>query len=200
MNRRVYEIWKSMRQRCENLRAKDYANYGGRGIRVCERWNSFDVFADDMGPRPDGYSIERLNNDGDYEPGNCRWASRVEQNNNRRNNHIVDLHGERMTITQAIRVTGSTVTSSTVSARLRSGWDLSRALSLPPMAQSEVKRRYPNRGKTHCKRGHEFTESNTRIIPHYKTGKPLRICRACSSIRRKESRALAADQQIGWME
>lgn len=80
-----YGVWWSMRQRCDNPANKAFANYGGRGIRVCERWQSFENFRADMGMRPsDELSIDRIDNDGNYEPGNCRWATAKEQRANQR--------------------------------------------------------------------------------------------------------------------
>ena len=81
----VYSSWRSMKHRCGNPNNIAYKNYGGRGIVVCERWrNSFEAFFEDMGERPEGLQIDRIDNNGNYEPGNCRWVTCTENNNNKR--------------------------------------------------------------------------------------------------------------------
>ena len=80
----IWNCWKNMLQRCYNPKNPCYKNYGGRGIIVCDRWKEFVNFLADMGERPAGMSLDRINNDGNYEPGNCRWATRKQQSQNRR--------------------------------------------------------------------------------------------------------------------
>ena len=81
---RVYNAWKDMRKRCTNRNQPQWKDWGGRGITICARWNSYENFAADMGPHPGkGWSLDRINNDGDYEPGNCRWANWKVQGRNR---------------------------------------------------------------------------------------------------------------------
>jgi len=92
---RTYTVWASMRQRCCYEKNNQFYRYGGRGIRVCDRWmNSFENFLSDMGEVPDGHSIERINRDGNYEPSNCKWAARIEQANNKSNNFLIEAFGE----------------------------------------------------------------------------------------------------------
>ena len=85
---RTYYSWSSMKQRCANQNTPRYKDYGGRGIRVCNRWLKFENFLEDMGEKPEGYriSIDRIDNDGNYEPNNCKWSTPKEQASNRRNN------------------------------------------------------------------------------------------------------------------
>lgn len=91
-----YRIWRAMLNRCYNPKFEHYADYGGRGIKVCERWlNSFENFYADMGPS-NGLTIERINGDCDYDPSNCKWATWVEQANNRRTTRMVTYNGETM--------------------------------------------------------------------------------------------------------
>jgi hypothetical protein len=85
----AYSSWEGMVQRCNNPNNKKYRDYSGRGIKVCEAWKDFRVFFADMGPRPDGLTLDRINNNGNYEPGNCRWATYHEQRiNSRPKSHV----------------------------------------------------------------------------------------------------------------
>lgn len=124
---KTYTCWKAMRQRCINPKVRSYVHYGARGIKVCPRWNSFENFLMDMGEAPEGMTLDRIDVDGGYEPDNCRWASRITQMNNRRNNRMVDHNGERHTLAEWARRTG--VKYHTLMARLDIGMPVARALS-----------------------------------------------------------------------
>ena len=96
-----YQIWLKMKTRCQNPDYHSYKNYGARGISVCERWNRFETFYADMGSRPGAYySLERIENNGNYEPGNCRWATKKDQANNRRTSRFLTYNNERLSISQ----------------------------------------------------------------------------------------------------
>lgn len=126
----VYHVWQQMIQRCENPNERAYHNYGGRGIKVCERWKTFENFIADMGVRDKGYSLDRIDNDGNYEFSNCRWATTKQQLNNRRNNRILELNGERMTIGEWADKLG--IKWDTIRSRVdRYGWTIEKALTTP---------------------------------------------------------------------
>jgi hypothetical protein len=123
----TYQTWFTMRRRCYETGFKDFASYGGRGILVCERWNSFQNFFDDMGARPSGKTLDRKNNNGNYDPTNCRWASHEIQMNNTRRNRYLTYGGETMSLSQWARYVG--ISPACLSARLRLlHWPLGRAL------------------------------------------------------------------------
>jgi hypothetical protein len=125
-----------MIDRCSNPESDSYSNYGGRGIKVCDRWlNSFENFLADMGPKPGPeYSIDRKDNDRDYEPGNCRWATELEQQNNRRNNRWIQGFGRTQTLTQWSIELG--IPRKTLSDRLGRGMSLENAAKkYPPLLE-----------------------------------------------------------------
>ena len=97
----LYSIYRDMRTRCENSNYKEFYLYGGRGINVCQRWrNGFIYFLEDMGERPQGMTIERIDVNADYSPSNCKWATQIEQANNKRNSVFLTYNGETLTIAQ----------------------------------------------------------------------------------------------------
>ena len=95
---RTYQAWSSMMKRCNNPKALDFGYYGGRGIKVCERWREYENFLFDMGEKPEGLSLGRIDNDGNYEPSNCRWETGTQQGRNKRNNRYLEFNGERLTV------------------------------------------------------------------------------------------------------
>jgi len=100
-NSKEYTAWMNMKARCNDVNNKQYSDYGGRGISVCDRWlNSFDNFISDMG-LGNGLTLDRIEVNGNYEPNNCKWSNQIEQQRNKRNNHIVTLNGAEMTMKEA---------------------------------------------------------------------------------------------------
>lgn len=125
-NTPVYRVWHSMLQRCNHPNDQNFPDYGGRGIRVCAEWADFERFAADMGPRPLHGMLERADVDGPYSPSNCRWASPLEQANNRRNNRRITFNGVTHTLAEWARLKG--LTKGCLRNRLTQGWSLADAL------------------------------------------------------------------------
>lgn len=116
---RAFGVWRTMRARCCNPRSKSYADYGGRGIRVCPQWMDFSTFVEDMGEPPHGMEIDRIDNSGDYEPGNCQWVSKRTNLLNRRNTVLVQIDGQTLPAVVAAERFG--VRPASYKARIRRG-------------------------------------------------------------------------------
>ena len=126
---KIYKRWHYMLERCNDPNSIRYPSYGGRGIKVCERWLKFENFYQDMGDPPDGKSLNRINNDGDYCPENCEWATPKEQQRNTRLNVNLTLNGKTQCISAWAKELG--VNNRTLSGRIESGWSDEEALTLP---------------------------------------------------------------------
>ena len=129
---RLYSIWRNIKTRCENEKAKGYHRYGGRGIKICEAWKedfqAFRNWALENGYQ-ENLTIDRINNDGNYEPGNCRWATLKEQANNTRKNRLITANGETRTLNEWAEITG--IPKSTIQNRIRAGKTPEEALCEP---------------------------------------------------------------------
>lgn len=149
-----------MKDRCLRPKCKEYHWYGARGITICPRWiHSFEAFLSDMGPA-NGLTLDRIDPNGHYEPGNCRWVTQREQCNNKRNNVHVELDGQRLTIAEAARKYG--VMEYTIRRRLKKG--LTGHAALEPLP-----------ARTHCQKGHPWTPEN--ILTRSNGGQLCRLCR-----------------------
>lgn len=128
--RRAKRSWERMLRRCLDCGDHKFHLYGGRGIGVCKDWAlSFEVFYSHMGDRPLGRTLGRVNNDGDYEPGNCRWETAYEQNGNRRNTVWVEVGGVKERLSDLAQRIG--ISRSALYGRLKAGWDIQRAMTTP---------------------------------------------------------------------
>lgn len=134
----IYQIWQHMKARCFNSNNSRYKNYGARGITVCERWLSFENFLADMGDRPDpSLSIDRIDNNGNYEPGNCRWATDTEQARNRRTSTKIVLFGEEVVLCDVCEKYG--IQLETLRYRLRRGMTPEDAVTTPVITPKRKK-------------------------------------------------------------
>jgi hypothetical protein len=147
-----YRAWTQMRSRCSDASRVDYKDYGGRGISVCSRWDSYELFLADLGRRPSPlHSLDRKDNDGDYTPSNCWWATRAAQSRNKRNVVRLTFLGVSMCVTDWARYLG--LPKSTLHNRLHNGWSVEQALSTPNSRQERRSdgrygRKHPTSGAT----------------------------------------------------
>jgi len=162
----LYSVWQGMLRRCDNPNFKQFADYGGRGISVCPQWKrDFAAFVSDMGPRPAGHMIDRIDNDGNYTPENCRWATRAESQSNRRITQWIERDGVRYLLAALAKETG--LKPDTIKARAAKGltlaeikspqrtWNLA-GLALGGRASGEARHRQET-----CPAGHRLTDRNT---------------------------------------
>jgi hypothetical protein len=175
-----YDIWYKMRDRCYNPKANRYKDYGGRGITVCPEWltEGHERFLKDMGYRPSGTTIERLNNDLGYTSDNCVWGTKRQQSRNRRNVRHVIIEGNKYLAVEL--ADKCKLDPDVIVARAARGLILTKVLSKSKQA-NPINQQIATRAaitaklaKTHCKHGHEWTHENTRINKNGRRG-----CRAC---------------------
>jgi hypothetical protein len=128
---KLYHVWDSMKQRCNNPNNKSYMDYGGKGVKVCSDWNDYKTFYDwaISNGYQEGLTIERINNTEGYKPSNCKWIKKSMQASNRRNNHYLSFRGKKMTVTEWGNELG--INPKNILTRLRRGWSVERALTTP---------------------------------------------------------------------
>jgi len=152
---KTYQCWQDMKQRCYNPKCKKYRIYGERGIKVCDSWlESYSNFLEDMGEKPEGYTIDRIDNSKGYSKENCRWATSKEQAFNRRTNRNITYNNKTQTITQWAQELG--LAHNAIAKRLASGWEMSKVLdskkyNILPVdleIKQEILKRYYNKEKT----------------------------------------------------
>ena len=142
---RTFECWRHMLERCRSPQHKSFYRYGGRGINVCERWLKFENFLSDMGEKPEGYTLGRVDNDRGYEMENCRWETHKEQANNRRNSRVISFNGKDATISQWAEQIG--MGHDTFCRRMKLGWSMEEIISIPLKKQKNSRPVYKLRGQ-----------------------------------------------------
>ena len=131
----TYITWNTMRQRCNNSNHPDFKNYGGRGITVCKSWGQFKNFLADMGERMPPMTLDRIDNNGNYEKNNCRWATRKEQGRNTRNNHIIKFNGREQPLVVWAEEYG--IKEKTLRSRFKRKWSVKKSLTTPVHKNSD---------------------------------------------------------------
>jgi hypothetical protein len=171
----TYVSWQEMKGRCLNKKRDSYPHYGGRGIKVYAPWiKSFSKFLEDMGERPEGKELDRIDTNGNYVPWNCQWSTKKQQNRNTRRTLFISIKGQKKSLAEWCEVLGTSYHS--VRARIgRYGWDPKEALLSPVLLSMRLRQ--------FCPSGHEYNEANTRT----KDGR--RKCRACDRKRQADRRA-----------
>lgn len=172
---RLYNIWRDMRVRCsEKASARDLRRYYSRGIRVCDAWlENFSTFAEwaNKNGYHDHLVIDRIENDGNYEPGNCRWVTHKRNSRNRRSNRMLEAFGETKCLKEWAEDSRCSVTWQNIQRRLNLGWSVEKAIVEPVIYERPT-----------CKRGHEFTADNTILLNNGK----WRSCRTCSNVKSRD--------------
>lgn len=172
---KAYTVWYAMVRRCTKPTHKDYPNYGGRGIAVCGRWLTFSNFLKDMGEPPPGLSLDRINNDGDYHPTNCRWATNLEQMRNKRNSLKVSWKGQILPLAEACALAG--VALNLVKCRVYSlGWDIQRAFDTPVLILKSARPKVIN-----APRGTRTQQSSVNGIRKKPGRKPAELRPMCAA-------------------
>jgi uncharacterized protein YggL (DUF469 family) len=178
----LYQTWQSMKARCLNPNNPNYADYGGRGIQICNQWiSNFNQFVVDMGEKPVGYSIDRIDNNGNYNPQNCKWSSKKEQQRNRRVTKHITIEGVTYLVCELAEKYGFKYDTIVNRAKTAKSFnelvDKTKKVYKNGLALGGKASGARKKAMTHCKVGHEFTETNTYVY------KGTRRCRACHRIR-----------------
>lgn len=191
----LYQTWADMKGRCRNPNHAGWDDYGGRGIKVCERWSDFHAFIEDMGERPPRYSIDRIDVNGNYEPSNCRWADQATQNLNRRKGLFVEIEGTQYRVYDLAKLAG--LKGDSIVARVKRGLsyaevvDPTRRHSTVGLAIGGIANGVRQKARTHCKRGHEFTPENV-----YISADGARHCRVCHNAKMRRRNEAKRAQSV----